>query len=117
MIDTSKQKTFSSCFEDKRFDEREYIEEIVKATNVTPFYTFPDINELYSKIEKIVWHHDEPFDSTRIFAQWNVMELAKKNGVIVLLDGQGADEILAGYIPYKWFLLLDSLSDRNLFHF
>lgn len=117
MTDTSKQKTFSSCFEDKRFDEREYIEEIVKATNVTPFYTFPDINELYPKIEKIVWHHDEPFDSTRIFAQWNVMELAKKNGVIVLLDGQGADEILAGYLPYKWFLLLDSFSDRNLLHF
>ena len=116
MIDTSKQKTFSSCFEDKRFDEREYIEEVVKATNVTPFYTFPDINELYPKIEKIVWHHDEPFDSTSIFAQWSVMELAKKNDITVLLDGQGSDEILAGYIPYKWYLILDSFNNKNLIH-
>lgn len=113
MIDPTKQKTFSSCFEDKRFDEREYIEEVVKATSVTPFYTFPDINHIHPQIEKIVWHQDEPFDSTSIFAQWSVMELAKKNGVIVLLDGQGADETLAGYIPYKWFLLLDSFSNKN----
>ena len=113
MIDPTKQKTFSSCFEDKRFDEREYIEEVVKATSVTPFYTFPDINHIYPQIEKIVWHQDEPFDSTSIFAQWSVMELAKKNGVIVLLDGQGSDEALAGYIPYKWFLLLDSFNNKN----
>lgn len=114
MIDPSKQKTFSSCFEDKRFDEREYIEEVVKATSVNPFYTFPDIKELYPKIEKVVWHHDEPFDSTSIFAQWSVMELAKKNEVIVLLDGQGSDEILAGYHPYKLFLFLDSVKRKNL---
>jgi len=113
MIDPTKQKTFSSCFEDKRFDEREYIEEVLKATSVTPFYTFPDINYIYPQIEKIVWHQDEPFDSTSIFAQWSVMELAKKNGVIVLLDGQGSDEALAGYIPYKWYLLLDSFSNKN----
>jgi asparagine synthase (glutamine-hydrolysing) len=115
MIDPSKQKTFSSCFEDKRFDEREYIEEVIKNTSVTPFYTFPDINELYPKLEKIVWHHDEPFESTSIMAQWCVMELAKNNGVIVILDGQGSDEILAGYHPYKWYLFLDSIRNKNIF--
>jgi len=44
------------------------------------------------------------------------MELAKKNGITVLLGGQGSDGILAGYIPYKWFLLLDSFSNKNPFH-
>jgi asparagine synthase (glutamine-hydrolysing) len=44
------------------------------------------------------------------------MELAKKNGVIVLLDGQGSDEALAGYIPYKWYLLLDSFGNMNPFY-
>lgn len=114
MIDSSKQKTFSSCFEDKRFDEREYIEEVINSTNVAPFYTFPDINNLYSKLSKIIWHHDEPFDSTSILAQWCVMELAKENGVLVVLDGQGSDEILAGYHPYKWYIFLDSIKRKNL---
>lgn len=114
MIDTSKQKTFSSCFEDKRFDEREYIEEVVKATSVTPFHTFPNVDHIYPQIQKIVWHHDEPFDSTSIFAQWSVMELAKQNKVVVLLDGQGADEILAGYNRYKIYFFLDYLRRKNL---
>jgi len=113
MLIPVQQKTFSSCFEDKKFDEREYIEEVIKSTNLNPFYTFPDINHIYPQIEKIVWHQDEPFDSTSIFAQWSVMELAKKNDVIVLLDGQGSDEALAGYIPYKWYLLLDSFGSMN----
>ncbi len=114
MIDSTKQKTFSSCFEDKRFDERNYIDEVLNVTSVTPHYTFPKINTLYPILSKIIWHHDEPFDSTSILAQWCVMELAKENNVIVLLDGQGSDEVLAGYHPYKWYLLMDSLKRKNL---
>lgn len=114
MIDSSKQKTFSSCFEDNRFDEREYIQEVINTTSVTPHYAFPKINELYPLMSKIVWHQDEPFDSTSILAQWCVMELAKENDIIVLLDGQGADEILAGYHPYKWYLFLDSIKRKNI---
>jgi asparagine synthase (glutamine-hydrolysing) len=45
----------------------------------------------------MVWHQDEPFGSTSIFAQWHVFELAAQHGVRVMLDGQGADEQLAGY--------------------
>jgi asparagine synthase (glutamine-hydrolysing) len=44
-----------------------------------------------------VWHQEEPCPHTSQYAQWKVMELARQNGVTVLLDGQGADEYLAGY--------------------
>jgi len=114
LIDSSKQKTFSSCFEDKRFDERDYIQEVINATNVTPHYIFPDIKQLYPKLFSIIWHHDEPFEGTSILAQWCVMKLAKENKVLVVLDGQGSDEILAGYHPYKWYILLDSIKRKNL---
>lgn len=115
MIDSSNQKTFSACFEDKRFDEREYIEEVVKNTDITPFYTFPDINQLYPKLKTIIWHHDEPLNSTSMLSQWCVMELSRENGVKVLLDGQGADEVLAGYLPYKWYLFQDSIEGKRPF--
>ena len=39
----------------------------------------------------------EPFGSTSIYAQYKVFEKAKQNGITVMLDGQGADEIFAGY--------------------
>ena len=47
----------------------------------------------------MVWHQDEPFPTASIFAQWCVMRAAKAQGVTVLLDGQAADELFAGYQP------------------
>jgi asparagine synthase (glutamine-hydrolysing) len=43
----------------------------------------------------------EPFGSTSIYAQYRVFQLAKENGITVTLDGQGADEMLAGYSGYS----------------
>lgn len=99
------QKTFSACYDDKRFDEREYIEPILSATGAEQNYTFPSAAKLVEDIPRLIWHHDEPFLSTSIFAQWSVMEVVASRGVKVLLDGQGGDELLAGYHPcfdYFW---------------
>src|SRR5690606_13391129 len=38
--------------------------------------------------------------STSIYAQYRVFQLARENGITVTLDGQGADELLAGYHGY-----------------
>jgi len=52
----------------------------------------------------ICYHQEEPFGSASAYAQYKVYELAKEQDVKVLLDGQGADEILAGYHKYyKWY--------------
>ncbi|MEW6096096.1 MAG: asparagine synthase (glutamine-hydrolyzing) [bacterium] len=102
-----KQKTFSSCFEDKTYDERNFIHEVVNKTQVDANFTFPDGNKLFDIIPQVIWHQEEPFGSTSIFAQWHVMQLAKEKGVIVLLDGQGADELLAGYHGYYDYYFTD----------
>ncbi|MBN1186528.1 MAG: asparagine synthase (glutamine-hydrolyzing) [Bacteroidales bacterium] len=94
------QETVSSCFEDKKVDEREYIKEIIKKTNVASHKIFPSYKDLFPQLDKIVWHQDEPFGSTAVFAQWCVYEEARKKGIIVMLDGQGADEHLAGYADF-----------------
>lgn len=101
------QKTFSSCFEDKTYDERKFIQEVIKKTNVDANFTFPDGKKLFDIIPEVIWHQDEPFGSTSIFAQWHVMQLAREKGVTVLLDGQGADELLAGYHGYYDYYFTD----------
>jgi asparagine synthase (glutamine-hydrolysing) len=54
--------------------------------------------------DKLCAYQEEPFGSASIYAQYKVFELAKQHNVKVLLDGQGADEILAGYHKYfKWY--------------
>jgi len=95
-----RQKTFSSCFEDLRFDERKYIYTVLENTGAESNFVFPKVEDLLRDIELMIWHLDEPPHVMTIFAQWNVMRLAKERGVIVLLDGQGGDELLAGYPPY-----------------
>lgn len=96
----SLQKTFSACSNVKRFDESEWINEVIRETEVDAHYVCPPLDKLFAELPAITWHQDEPFASTSIYAQWNVFRLAAQNGVKVMLDGQGADEQLAGYHGY-----------------
>ena len=93
-------KTFSVRFEDPEVDEGEFINAVNELVNFVNVQTMPLENRLFSDLESIAWHQDEPFASTSVFAQWTNFEKIKEQGFKVALDGQGADEILAGYPPY-----------------
>jgi asparagine synthase (glutamine-hydrolysing) len=63
-----------------------------------------DTNDIPALMQKVMAHQQEPVGSASGLAQYKVYEKAKQQGVTVLLDGQGADEILAGYHKYyKWW--------------
>jgi asparagine synthase (glutamine-hydrolysing) len=98
------QKTFSSCFKETSYDERKFIEMVIKQTGAEKNYVFPQPEGLSREMERLLWYQDEPFGSTSIYAQWNVMRTAKERNIIVLLDGQGGDELLAGYLPSFLYL-------------
>lgn len=91
------QNTFSAYSDVARFDERRYIEDVVRHTGATPRHLIPDPERLLAELDNLVWHQDEPFGSTSIYAQWCVYRQAREAGVLVMLDGQGADEALGGY--------------------
>lgn len=93
-------RTFSAYSDTPRFDERRYVRDVVAATSADAHATIPVPETLVGTLPRITWHQDEPFGSTSILAQWAVFALARDKGVQVVLDGQGADEILAGYPPY-----------------
>lgn len=100
-----RQKTFSAVYDsDGRYNERRHIDRVLRATAADGHFVFPTVERLNADLERLAWHQDEPFQSTSIFAQWCVMGLARERGVTVLLDGQGADEVLAGYRPYARYL-------------
>jgi len=94
-------KTFSACSEIKQFDEREYIKKVVAATGVVSYYVFPSLKNLFAELDRVIWHQDEPFAGTSIYAQWCVFKLASKANIKVMLDGQGADELLYGYPNFR----------------
>jgi len=95
-----RQKTFSVVFPGTRFDESRYIDEVVAATGVDADRTEPVPGQLKKDLGHLVYLQDEPFGSLSIYAQYCVMRLAQKK-VKVVLDGQGADELLGGYLGYQ----------------
>ena len=109
----ARQKTFSVVFSDKRFDESRYIDEIVAVTGVDAHRTEPSPEKLWDDIDRLVYMQDEPFGSLSIYAQYCVMRLAREQ-VKVVLDGQGADELLAGYLAYQWSYISGLLFHRNI---
>lgn len=94
--------TFTARFQDENYDEGKYINHVKQKFNFNSHYTWPTSELLINELDKVFYHQEEPFGSTSILAQWEVMKKAKEQNVTVLLDGQGADETLAGY--YKYFL-------------
>lgn len=95
-----RQKTFTASYDNKAIDERNFVDKVLSLTGAEGNFVFPDGNMLWEELEKVVWHQDEPFISTSIYAQWNVMRKTAERKVKVLLDGQGGDELLSGYLSY-----------------
>ncbi|MDB0031405.1 asparagine synthase (glutamine-hydrolyzing) [Opitutales bacterium] len=90
-------ETITACSKHAEFDEYKYAEMVIDSTRANSSRVFPDPKKLIEKIDELVWHQDEPFGSASIFAQWCVFEEAKRLGIPVMLDGQGADETHCGY--------------------
>ncbi len=97
--------TFSAIFKGFEKDESALIQQFCQANELKNYSVSPTVNELLTDFEKLCYHQEEPFASASIFAQYKVYQLAKTNNVTVLLDGQGADEVLGGYTKYlHWYL-------------
>lgn len=95
--------TVSACYTAKEVDEKPFMEAVVAQTGATPHYIYPDPESAFGAAEKITWHQDEPYGSTSIYSQWRVFEEARRSEIKVMLDGQGADEQLAGYHGAFWY--------------
>lgn len=93
-----RQRTFSAVYDSAGvWNERSHIDVVLRDIPAVGSFTIPRAESLWRDLPRLAWHQDEPFPTASIFAQWCVMRLARENGVTVLLDGQGADEVFGGY--------------------
>ena len=101
--------TFSSIYKDKDCNEKEYIDKVNEFSDANAHLVYPDNNErLLDDIKAIVRHHDGPNEGASLYSGYSVYKEANKS-VKVLLDGQGADELLGGYLPSYEARLRDML--------
>lgn len=89
--------SFSVVYDDPGLAEAAFVRTVVEATGVRNVVATPTSAEFLTDLPHLTHHQDEPFPSPGVYSQWRVMRLAREAGVGVLLDGQGADEVLGGY--------------------
>lgn len=105
---------FSAVFPGFEKDESKFIDTVAECFGFESYKIQPTAAGLINDFEKLCYHQEEPFQSSGIYAQYKVFELAKQQQVKVLLDGQGSDEILAGYPRYIHWYLQEVLSRHKL---
>ncbi|MCK5005044.1 MAG: asparagine synthetase B, partial [Candidatus Aminicenantes bacterium] len=107
-------KTFSAIYEkNQNCDESEYIYEY-KDVLKNMHFTTPSAETLINDLSDFLKAHGEPTPSAASYAQYRVMKSAKGK-IVVTLDGQGADEQLAGYHFYFSFFFKGLLREFRLF--
>ena len=109
-----RQRTFTAYFEDAGFDERPFAEAVVGQILSEPRWLTFDEQALLDALPDVVAAQGEPFGSTSVVAQWFVMRAAAEAGLKVMLDGQGGDEVLAGYRTTHGYRLADLIAGGHL---
>lgn len=88
---------FTSVFKKGATNEERFADMVGHTISAKHFKTEPTIEEFEKDIDELIYALDAPIWDTSTYAQFRVMRLAKENGIKVVLDGQGADELFAGY--------------------
>ncbi len=107
-------RTFTAVFPGSPYDESRYAKLVADAAGAEWFTTSLDGAGLKELVQEVVYVQDEPFGTTSILAQHQVMRAAHEAGMKVLLDGQGSDEQLAGYTYFFGRFFLDLLRAGHL---
>ncbi len=92
--------SFSYIANEPELSEEKWVDIITQSTGAIKHLVSPSPADFVEDMDNLILAQDEPFGSMSIYAQYRVMQLAKEKGIKVLLDGQGADELLAGYSTY-----------------
>lgn len=109
-------KTFTAYYTGSGdVDERPYIDHVLKRyPQIQASYISPTDADVAQALDRIVWMMDAPMPSSSYISQYFVMQLAAQNGVKVVLDGQGSDEIMGGYMHSLYRVIADDLRRGNV---
>jgi asparagine synthase (glutamine-hydrolysing) len=97
---SSPPKAFSIIYEDPAMSEWPYMQLVLEGQYLRGFNHVLKAEEAWRSVEDVVRAQGQPLLGQDTIAQYHAYRLARSNGCIVVLDGQGSDEILAGMPLY-----------------
>lgn len=97
----------SAVSNDQRFDESIHIDRMSRHLDCPVHKVNLDfhLDAAFDLLARVCWHNDEPVGSFSNVAQYLLMQRAREHGITVILSGQGADELLCGYLKFLGFYL------------
>ncbi|MGQ9424669.1 asparagine synthase (glutamine-hydrolyzing) [Gilvimarinus sp. F26214L] len=98
---TAQLRTFSLTFADQNLDESGYQAEVVKALRTEHSSVRCDHEQIGAAFEKTIWHTEMPIVRSAPVPMGLLSGLVKREGMRVVLTGEGADEVLGGYDIFK----------------
>jgi asparagine synthase (glutamine-hydrolysing) len=93
-------EAFTGVYGDRRYDEEAYSAEVTRSLNVTSNVCQLDCESFWETAAATQWHQEQPFGGVATVVYWNMEAYARQKGIIVLLEGQGGDELFGGYTYY-----------------
>ena len=110
-IELKKIKTFS-IIPKHTFNERPYIDYIVKKKSISHQYIMLDDKLSGENFEEVLFYQDEPFQGINCLYQFYLNKKIREYGYKVVITGDGGDEILGGY-ERMFLIYLDYLLKNN----
>jgi asparagine synthase (glutamine-hydrolysing) len=98
----SEMQSFSITFRDEELCESKYQRKIASQIGSTHNETLFDWHEISIRLASAVYHSETPLKETYNTASLALSEAAKRNGISAILTGEGADELFAGYVGYRF---------------
>lgn len=111
------QHTFSFCPRDKKISEKQYVEDVLRNKKINSHIIDDQKTAITDDFETLIDTQDEPFGSMSIYASYLIYKCAGEGNprITVLLDGQGADEILCGYRKSRIYYIKGLLKEKHYF--
>ncbi len=111
-----KYKSFSVYYEGEGdVDERPFVQEVInKYPSIDPYYYCPTDKEVMDEFPRAFYHAEVPVTGSSFVSQYFLMKMIGKAGIKVVLDGQGSDEYLAGYMHSFYRLIGGMMKQAQL---
>lgn len=100
-IDPNVLQTFSVGFTEDEFDETHYQKIAASYFNTNHTAIIITSKEIAENFPQVVWHSEFPLLRTSPSPMYSLSKVVRKSNIKVVITGEGADELLAGYSIFK----------------
>jgi asparagine synthase (glutamine-hydrolysing) len=106
--------TYSARFDDDpTVSEGDFIDKVLQSLHLRSCAVSPTAAGFVAEARRLYWHQEIPFLSPSIYLEWSVLRHARETGTTVMIDGQGADELLGGYPSFFTLRQKDQIEARS----